>query len=335
MKKKAVACAFSARRSRFRWRRLRRCDQETEEQVAATGITLSAETLDLTVGETETLTATVEPADSTDTVEWSTDDGAVATVSDGVVTAVAAGTATITATAGDVTASCTVTVNEAYDVLVDSADELIAAVEDTANEGKTIAVAAGSYTLTETVFITQDLTLVGNGDVTLTAAESGWEHDGANRGHSSIITVHERCERHDPQPDRFRVRRMFRSRAAERDYGHGINLAQAGEVTLEDVTATGNDGVGILVNDTVATLKNVHTSGNGWGGVNVDVVGRDWAVPETVLTVDGDCAFEEDAQIYCDDADETAALTGKLDLPDTYTSVSDGGTVWTTADDVA
>lgn len=331
MKKKAVACAVLGAALALSLAAFAACDQETEEQVAATGITLSAETLDLTVGETETLTATVEPADSTDTVEWSTDDGAVATVSDGVVTAVAAGTATITATAGDASASCTVTVNEAYDVLVDSADELIAAVENTANEGKTIAVAAGSYTLTETVFVTQDLTLVGNGDVTLTAAESGWQHDGTSRGHSSIITVTNGAD--------VTIRSLTVSGAKDvsltgsgTDYGHGINLAQAGEVTLEDVTATGNDGVGILVNDTVATLKNVHTSGNGWGGVNVDVVGRDWAVPETVLTVDGDCAFAEDAQIYCDDADETAALTGKLDLPDTYTSVSNGGTVWTTAD---
>lgn len=334
MKKKAVVCAVLGAALALSLAAFAACDQETEEQVAATGITLSAETLDLTVGETETLTATVEPADSTDTVEWSTDDGAVATVSDGVVTAVAAGTATITATAGDASASCTVTVNEAYDVLVDSADELIAAVENTANEGKTIAVAAGSYTLTETVFVTQDLTLVGNGDVTLTAAESGWQHDGTSRGHSSIITVTNGAD--------VTIRSLTVSGAKDvsltgsgTDYGHGINLAQAGEVTLEDVTATGNDGVGILVNDTVATLKNVHTSGNGWGGVNVDVVGRDWTVPETVLTVDGDCVFAERYQIYCDDADETAVLTGKLDLPDTYTSVSNGGTVWTTADDVA
>ena len=71
----------------------------------------------LTVGNTETLTATVEPANATNkAVTWSSDNSGVATVSNGVVTAVTPGTATITVTAqGDSTksASCTVTVTAA------------------------------------------------------------------------------------------------------------------------------------------------------------------------------------------------------------------------------
>ena len=51
--------------------------------------------------ETETLIATVEPHDSTDTVTWSSSNPAVATVdSNGLVTAKAPGTAAITAKAG-------------------------------------------------------------------------------------------------------------------------------------------------------------------------------------------------------------------------------------------
>ena len=81
--------------------------------VSVTGITLDMTALELTVEETATLTATVDPENATDnTVTWSSSDKTVATVVDGVVTAVAAGTATITAEAGDQEATCVVTVSE-------------------------------------------------------------------------------------------------------------------------------------------------------------------------------------------------------------------------------
>lgn len=80
----------------------------------ATGISLNKSTLELTVGESETLVATVEPADTTDTVTWESDNTAVATVdTNGKVTAVATGTATITAKAGSQSATCVVTVTNA------------------------------------------------------------------------------------------------------------------------------------------------------------------------------------------------------------------------------
>ncbi|MGN0805885.1 MAG: Ig-like domain-containing protein [Candidatus Coproplasma sp.] len=83
--------------------------------VPVESVSLDKTTSVLTVGSTETLTATVNPAnaDNTDVV-WSSSDEAVATVTNGVVTALKAGTATITATAqGDptkkATCACTVT----------------------------------------------------------------------------------------------------------------------------------------------------------------------------------------------------------------------------------
>ena len=82
--------------------------------VEVTDITLDKTELELKTGENETLTATVKPDDATDpTVSWSSSDEKIATVVDGVVTGVAAGSATITATAGDKTATCAVTVSEA------------------------------------------------------------------------------------------------------------------------------------------------------------------------------------------------------------------------------
>ena len=78
--------------------------------ISATSVSLDQTELALALGETATLTATVLPEDSTDKVQWSSSDEAVATVKDGEVTAVALGEATITAKAGDKTATCEVVV---------------------------------------------------------------------------------------------------------------------------------------------------------------------------------------------------------------------------------
>ncbi|PJI06943.1 MULTISPECIES: DUF5050 domain-containing protein [Clostridium] len=83
--------------------------------VSVSSVTLNKETDTLTVGDTDTLTATVAPDNATNkSVTWTTSDSKIATVSStGVVTAVSAGTATIVVTTADgsKTSSCNVTVN--------------------------------------------------------------------------------------------------------------------------------------------------------------------------------------------------------------------------------
>ena len=80
-----------------------------------TGVELDKNAISLTVGENETLTATVSPDNATDkAVSWSSNDANIATVDqDGQVTAVAPGGATITATTadGNFTDTCAVTVS--------------------------------------------------------------------------------------------------------------------------------------------------------------------------------------------------------------------------------
>lgn len=79
--------------------------------VAVSEVKLDKATLELLVGETATLTATVSPEDATDkTVVWSSSDEKIAKVENGKVTAVAEGEAVITVKAGDKTATCKVTV---------------------------------------------------------------------------------------------------------------------------------------------------------------------------------------------------------------------------------
>lgn len=85
---------------------------EMEKTVKVTGITLNKTELTLTAGGKETLTATVKPDNATDkTVTWTSDKTDIATVSaNGEVTAIAKGNATITATAGEKSATCSLTV---------------------------------------------------------------------------------------------------------------------------------------------------------------------------------------------------------------------------------
>lgn len=79
--------------------------------VHCTSVTLDKNTLSFDqVGDTETITATLAPANTTDTLTWLSSDENVATVVNGVVTIHGIGTATITATCGN--ASATATINQ-------------------------------------------------------------------------------------------------------------------------------------------------------------------------------------------------------------------------------
>ena len=83
----------------------------TAAAVPATSVTLDKTEATLYPSQTTTLTTTIAPENTTDTITWTSSDADVATVADGVVTAVAAGTATITAKANDEAfATCTITV---------------------------------------------------------------------------------------------------------------------------------------------------------------------------------------------------------------------------------
>ena len=73
-------------------------------------ITLNETSLNLNVFASATLTATLQNSD--ETIVWTSSDESVAKVVDGVVTAYQEGTATITATAGALTATCSITVGE-------------------------------------------------------------------------------------------------------------------------------------------------------------------------------------------------------------------------------
>lgn len=84
----------------------------SKKPVPVSSVTLNKTSLDLTKGESKTLTATVTPADATNkTVSWTSSNPSIASVdSKGKVTGTGNGSTTITAKAEDKEATCTVTV---------------------------------------------------------------------------------------------------------------------------------------------------------------------------------------------------------------------------------
>ena len=87
------------------------CKKVGTELVDVVSISIDKTSIQLKVGETMTLSATVNPSNASDkTVTWYSSDASVATVEDGKVTAIKIGTATIKAKAGDKTATCSIMV---------------------------------------------------------------------------------------------------------------------------------------------------------------------------------------------------------------------------------
>lgn len=95
-------------------------------RIPCSNITLSSTDLVFTEVGTHTLIATIEPSDTTDKVVWTSSDESVATVSkDGVVTSIFNGNATITATCGDFSATCTISISGIEESTPDEPNETL------------------------------------------------------------------------------------------------------------------------------------------------------------------------------------------------------------------
>ena len=118
----------------------------TSPSVAVASVTLSKSSTSIVAGNSETLTATVNPSDATDkSLNWTSSNTAVATVSGGVVTAISAGMATITATSvsnPDKKATCAVAVTAAPPVTIPVTSVTFNKSEITIVEGNTETLTA-------------------------------------------------------------------------------------------------------------------------------------------------------------------------------------------------
>lgn len=104
------------------------------------------------------------------------------------------------------------------------------------------------------------------------------------------------------------------------DYAHGLNVYESSNVTLNNVTLTNNAGAGMVVNSSTVNATGLHTSGNGWGGVNIDKK----TAQAAVLTFDNTSTFTENLAVYSDSGSVT------VNCPEGWVSMTvDGKTVWT------
>ncbi len=118
----------------------------SSSSVSVAGVSLNKSSLSMTVGETQTLTATVSPSNATNkSITWSSSNTSVATVSSsGVVSAKAVGSAIITVKTNDggKTATCSVTVSE---VSPDAVELGLSVKWASVNLGATTPEAFGDY----------------------------------------------------------------------------------------------------------------------------------------------------------------------------------------------
>ena len=179
--------------------------EPTPPAVTVTGVTLNKTDLMLEIGGSETLTATVAPADATNkNVTWKSSNTAVATVDDnGKVTGVAAGEATITVTTedGGKTATCKVSV--------------LPSVKKVTVEPATLTLGKKkSYTLKATVEVSGSGTDTGvtwtSSDTTIATVDATGKVTATDKVGTVTITATSKA---DPakkirRPDRHRLRRI-------------------------------------------------------------------------------------------------------------------------------
>lgn len=94
--------------------RIHAADPLASTKIECTGITLSSNALTIKAGETEAvITASLEPADTTEVLTWASDNESVAYYEEGRIIRAGAGNCVVTASCGNAAASCSVTVEPA------------------------------------------------------------------------------------------------------------------------------------------------------------------------------------------------------------------------------
>lgn len=158
---------------------------EVEEEIACTGITLDKSALTFDGIGQQTIVATVTPADTTDTLVWTSSKPAVATVANGVVTAYANGSATITAACGEYSATCAVEVSGI------SEDDTVAVTSVTLDKTTASVQVGSTVTLTATVepVDATNKTVTWTSDNETVAKVEGGVVTGLSEGTASLVAM--------------------------------------------------------------------------------------------------------------------------------------------------
>ena len=237
--------------------------------VAVTGVTLNKTELTLETGGSETLTATVAPADATNKkVTWKSSDAAVATVdTNGKVTAVKAGEATITVTTedGGKTATCKVTVQPklvseitlaALAIYVGESKAITATVkpDDATNKALT-------WTSSDETVATVDATGKVTGKKIGTATITATAQDGSGVSGSCTVTVLPPVKKVTVTPANLILgkNKSYTLKATVEVFGSGTDTGvtwTSSDTTIATVDATGK----VTATDKVGTVTITATS---------------------------------------------------------------------------
>ena len=246
----------------------------SETSVAVTGVTLNKATLSLIAGASETLTATVAPADATNKkVTWKSSDAAVATVdTNGKVTAVKAGEATITVTTedGGKTATCKVTVKPnlvseitlaALAIYVGESKAVTATVkpDDATNKALT-------WTSSDETVATVDATGKVTGKKIGTATITATAQDGSGVSGSCTVTVLSHVKKVTVTPANLTLgqNKSYTLKATVEVFGSGTDTGvtwTSSDTTIATVDATGK----VTATDKVGTVTITATATDGSG----------------------------------------------------------------------
>ena len=241
----------------------------SDTSVAVTGVTLNKNDLSLETGASETLTATVAPADATNKkVTWKSSDAAVATIdANGKVTGVKAGEATITVTTDDggKTATCKVTVKPnlvseitlaAVALYVGENKSITATVKPDDATNKALTWKSSNETVA-TVDATGKVTGKKIGTATITATAQ----DGSGVSGSCTVTVLSTVKKVTVEPATLTLgqNRSYTLKATVEVFGSGTDTGvtwTSSDTTIATVDATGK----VTATDKIGTVTITATS---------------------------------------------------------------------------
>ena len=164
---------------------------------------------------------------------------------------------------------------------IDSMDDLTAAVNAQA-DGQTWEI-TDNFNVTAMVDIHESITINGN-DYTLTFTENIATEE--NKGKNSFIQITGDAD----------VKINDLTLDGKENVYHCINVYGNGEdtkVNLDGVTMENGKGYGLVNNSANVTVKDIETSGNGWGGINVDTAGS----KKSTLTIES-ATIKEENSVY-------------------------------------
>ena len=171
-----------------------------------------------------------------------------------------------------------------------------------------VNIAAGEYKLDSQIRIEKAINIVGSGDLTIiNKGATDWINVTGSKGLASIITI---VSGNNPVVlENLKVTGAKNIAMTDKitDFGHGINIVNSSNVTLNNITSSDNKAAGVTMNASTVIVNNISTANNGWYGMNVD---KGSIATPALLTVNGKSShIEKGAAIYIDDISKPNTAT--------------------------